>query len=83
MTIVFAGGSLHRCLRLELRFESELVKARGVIWIEVADYAEVGTAQFRTAVTQREDEAGRVADVVGLGTELQVQALRHREVLEE
>ena len=68
---------------LELRFECELVETRSVVGIEIANHSEVSTAKFSTAVPQREDEAGRVADVVGLRTELQVHALRHREVLEE
>ena len=68
---------------LKLRFECELVETRGVVRIEVANLSEVSTAKFCTAVPQREDEAGRVADVVGLGTELQVHTLGQRKVLEE
>src|SRR5271156_688051 len=68
---------------LKLRFECELVETRGVVRIEVADLSEVSTAKFCTAVPQREDEAWRVANVVGLGTELQVHALGQRKVLEE
>jgi hypothetical protein len=70
-------------LRLELRFEGELVETRGVVRIEVTNDSEVGTAKFSTAVPQREDEVGSVADVVGLGSELEVHALGQREVLEE
>src|SRR5580704_10550952 len=71
------------CLGLELRLEGELVETRGIVRIEVANYSEVSTAEFSTAVPQREDEAGCVADVVGFRTELHVHALGHREVLEE
>src|SRR3984885_6240530 len=68
---------------LKLRFEGELVETRGVVRVEVADHSEVSTAKFRTAIPQRKNEAGCVADVVGLRTELQVHAFCHREVLEE
>src|ERR1700733_10590203 len=68
---------------LKLRFEGELVETRGVVRIEVANHSEVSTAEFRTAIPQRKNEAGCVADVVGLRTELQVHAFCHREVLEE
>ena len=54
------SGKISKRSFLELRFECELVKARRVIWIKIADYPEVRTAQLRTAVTQRKDEAGRV-----------------------
>src|SRR5580658_11207944 len=71
------------CGGLELRFQGELVETRCIVRIEVADHSEVSAAKFSTTVPQREDEAGSVADVVGLRTELQVHALGHREVLEE
>ena len=71
------------CLGLELRFEGELIETRGIVRIEVTNYSEVSAAKLSTAVPQREDEAGSVADVVGLRTELHVHALGHSEVLEE
>jgi hypothetical protein len=71
------------CLGLELRFEGELIETRGIVRIEVADDSEVSATKFSTAISQREDEAGGVGEVVGLGPELQVHALRHCEVLEE
>jgi hypothetical protein len=67
----------------ELKLQSELILTRVVIRIVVGDRSEGGVSKLCVSTAQGNNEAGRVAQVEGLSGELQVGALRHRELLGE